>query len=392
MQVRLELIRSIGLHDQVDVVDVDAARGDICGDEHLRLALREALDVARALGLVQVAVQRDRAQPRVVELLGEHLGVGAGAGEHERLAVAIDELLEDLGLAAVLDHDHAVVDRAGLLRLAGDLVDGGLGEELVDERGDLAVEGRGEQQLLAAVGGQAQDALHRLEEAELAHVVGLVDHAGGDARQVEFALLVQILDPAGRSDHDVDALLQRADLTPLRNAAVDLRREQAHGAGDRLHSAVDLQRQLAGRSQDEGDGCAAELALGALLRAQDALDQRCAERDRLAGAGAASGEHIATVEDRRGRRRLDRERSSRSHLGEHPHDVVAQAEVGEGRLGDLAGVDRLRGELLMHDVDAVLLRTGARRLLLLAVLAPCPLARVLGAAGCVIAAVGAGTG
>ena len=66
------------------------------------------------------------------------------------------------------------------LVFAGDLVHGGLDEELVDERGDLAVERRREQQLLAAVGGVAQDALHRLEEAELAHVVGLVEHGDAD--------------------------------------------------------------------------------------------------------------------------------------------------------------------------------------------------------------------
>ena len=115
----------------------------------------------------------------VVELLGEHLGVGAGAGEDEGLALAVDELVEDLGLVAVLDHEDAVVDRARVLVFTGDLVHGRVDEELVDERCDLAVERRREQQLLAAVRRVAEDALHGLEEAELAHVVGLVDH--GDA-------------------------------------------------------------------------------------------------------------------------------------------------------------------------------------------------------------------
>jgi hypothetical protein len=53
---------------------------------------REPLEVARALGLVQVAVEGDRVDAGIVELLGEHLGVGAGAGEDEGLAVAVDEV------------------------------------------------------------------------------------------------------------------------------------------------------------------------------------------------------------------------------------------------------------------------------------------------------------
>jgi hypothetical protein len=41
-----------------------------------------------------------------------------------------------------------VVDRAGVLVFAGHLVDGRVDEELVDERRDLAVERRREQELL----------------------------------------------------------------------------------------------------------------------------------------------------------------------------------------------------------------------------------------------------
>ena len=58
--------------------------------------------------------------------------------------------VEDLGLVALVDDEHAVLDRARVLVLAGDLVDGRVDEELVDERRDLTVERGREQQLLAA--------------------------------------------------------------------------------------------------------------------------------------------------------------------------------------------------------------------------------------------------
>src|SRR5690606_19537550 len=40
VQVRLVLVRRVGLHDEVDVVDVDAARGDVGRDEHADAARR----------------------------------------------------------------------------------------------------------------------------------------------------------------------------------------------------------------------------------------------------------------------------------------------------------------------------------------------------------------
>ncbi len=125
MQIRLELVGGIRLHDEVDVVDVDAARGDIRRDENPHAPGCQALQVARALGLVEVAMQRDGGNARVIELLREHLGVGTRAGEDERLALAVHELAEDLGLVAVVDEEDAVVDRRRLLRLARDLVTAG---------------------------------------------------------------------------------------------------------------------------------------------------------------------------------------------------------------------------------------------------------------------------
>ena len=63
------------------------------------------------------------------------------------------------------------------LVFAGDLVHGRVDEELVDERGDALVEGRREEQLCCPSAAVcADDALHGLEEAEVAHVVGLVEH------------------------------------------------------------------------------------------------------------------------------------------------------------------------------------------------------------------------
>ena len=180
------------------------------------------------------------------------------------------------------------------------------------------------------------------------------------SREVELALLDEVLDAAGGADDDVDALLERADLAALRHAAVDLRGEEADAAGDRLDRAVDLQRELARRGEDERLRRAAELAALAGLRAQHALDERCAERDGLARAGAAAGEHVLALEDRRDRRGLDRERRS-PRRGRRARGRCCRRARGRrrSRPATFVGLDRLGLQALVHDVDVLLLRRGA---------------------------------
>ncbi len=195
-----------------------------------------------------------------------------------------------------------------------------------------------------------EDALHGLEESEVAHVVGLVEHRDGDLAEVELALLDEVLDAARRSDDDVDAALQRADLAVLRNSAVDLRGEQADAAGDGLHRAVDLQGELAGRSEDEGARLASHLAVLAAVVLHQALDERGTEGDGLAGAGLAASEHVAAGEHIRDGRGLDRERRLGAEGGELANDVAAETEVGEGHALDILGLDGVGLEALEHDV------------------------------------------
>ena len=102
VQVRLVLHRRVDVHDQLDVVDVHAASGDIGRDENACGARRERGEVAVALRLGEVAVQVDRRDAGRGELLGELLGVVLGAHEQDAAAGArrerVDELLLRLGV------------------------------------------------------------------------------------------------------------------------------------------------------------------------------------------------------------------------------------------------------------------------------------------------------
>ena len=69
------------------------------------------------------------------------------------------------------------------------------------------------------------------EEAEVEHLVGLVEHHLGDVREVEEALVVEVDESAGRADDDLGAGLQLLDLTLVGLAAVD--RDDAWSTGSR---------------------------------------------------------------------------------------------------------------------------------------------------------------
>ena len=192
-------------------------------------------------------------------------------------------------------------------------------------------------------------------------MVGLVEHDDLDLAEVEAPLLDEVFDAARGADDDVDAALQGSDLAALGHTAVDLRREETHTARDGLHGAVDLQRELAGRREDERARGAAHLTVLAAAVLHEALDERGSEGDGLARARAAAAEHIFAREHVGNRRRLDRERRNRTEVFEGAGDVVAETEIAERDALDIFRDDGVGTQALKHDVvDLAGLRVAAR--------------------------------
>ena len=126
----------------------------------------------------------------------------------------------------------------------------------------------------------------------------------------------------GRGHDDVDAALEHLELVDDRLAAVDGQHLGVELAAVLVDGLGDLDGQLAGGHEHEGDG----LGLGA---GHDALEDRQREGRRLAGAGGGLAEQVAAGEDRRDRLGLDRRRLLVAEGGEGAEELGAQAEVGE---------------------------------------------------------------
>ena len=74
MHVILRLRRKIEIHDMRDPLDVDAARGDVRGDENAHRSALEGFECGQPLVLTPIGVKGGRADPRLRELAGDLVG------------------------------------------------------------------------------------------------------------------------------------------------------------------------------------------------------------------------------------------------------------------------------------------------------------------------------
>ena len=164
------------------------------------------------------------------------------------------------------------------------------------------------------------------QEAEVEHLVRLVEHQRVDVGEVERAAVGEVDQPARRTDDDVDAGLERVELRVVADAAVDGEDAEAAVGAGQCEVAGDLERELAGRGDDQRLRLALRhLAVVGVLGRDRALEDRDAERQRLAGAGAGLPDQVGAQEGDRQGHLLDRERRGDAgafegvtDLGEHP--------------------------------------------------------------------------
>ena len=167
--------RRVEVDDAADVVDVDAAGGDVGGDQGPDRAGGELLQRPLALGLRAVAVDGDGRHAGRAELAGDPVGAVLGAAEHDGRLVAGDDISGQRRRARRVGLPEQVADLAGIALLVGHLVAAGLVLVAADDAVDVTVERGREQQRLALGRGQVEQALDRGQEAHVGHAVGLVE-------------------------------------------------------------------------------------------------------------------------------------------------------------------------------------------------------------------------
>ncbi len=309
-----------------DVVDVDAAGGDVGCDHDVLLARLERRHRALALLLTHVAVHAARAETAVAQLIDEPLRRTFRASEDDRLAstARLQDAADDLVLVERVCAVDDVLDvrlRESLIRIRRADVDRRR-HESASQRQDGARHRRAEQLRVALGRHHLEDLLDVGQEAEIEHLVRLVEHDFGGVRQVQKALVREVDEATRRADDDLCAGLELVDLPLVRLAAVD--RDDARGPvrGEHVHVFVHLHRELAGRDDDEG------LHTGLRVLAET-LHDGDAEAESLAGARLGLADHVLAWERERDRLLLNREGILDALGGQGIEDVLIDVEICE---------------------------------------------------------------
>ncbi len=308
MHVVFRHVGQVEVHDVRQLDDVQAARGDVGRHQHLQAAGLELGQRARASVLALVAVDRQRRDAVLRQLLGQPVRAVLGARKHQHLepVVLAHQVRQQLALARLVDRQHALADRVGRRVAARDFDQRRLVQQAVGQCLDLVGERRREQQVLALRRQQLQHATNVVDEAHVEHAIGLVEHQYLHARQVDRALAGVVEQAARGRDQDVHPATQAVDLRVDVDAAEhDGRRDlQVLRVGD--DAFLDLRRELARRREDQhADRARASCGRLARRRRRQALQDRQHEAGGLSGAGLRAGEQVTAGQHGRNGFRLD---------------------------------------------------------------------------------------
>ncbi len=248
---------------------------------------------------------------------------------------------------------HALPDLLGRADFGRDLDALRIAEEALRELADLGRHGGREQQRLAVRGQFGDDPADVADEAEIEHPVRLVEHEMRHLVELQVLRAHQVADTAGRADDDVRAAAHALLLRTAADAAEDDAGSEPQMGAELPERGLDLERELAGRGQDQGAG-GERAGLG--RRGGEALQQRQAERAGLAGAGLGDAEQVASLQQHRNAAGLDRGRGGEVLRRQGAQDRLGEAEGGEGLrchsdvvVSGARGPDRCREMSVRHE-------------------------------------------
>ncbi len=322
-----------------DVLDVDAPGGDVGRDEDVDLAGAERAQRLLTGPLAQVAVDGRRREATLDEIVGDlrRRALGAAEDDGQAPALRLEDAREHLDLVhrvrAVGELGDGLDGRAVALALLGHRADvRRLAHVATRERDDRPGHRCREEHRLARRRREGEDLLDVRQEAEVEHLVGLVEDEGLNRGEVEVPLLRQVDEASGCPDDDFDPSLEGLDLRLVGAAAVDGQHADAATTTGLLEVAGDLDGQLPGGGDGEGLRPTGVADRGELrvVRRDDPVEHRHTEAERLTGSGLGLTDDVVPAQGDRQGHRLDGEGGMDAGVGERVDNVLVDAEIGEG--------------------------------------------------------------
>src|SRR5579863_2773073 len=177
-------IGKVVVDDVGDVLDVDAASGDVGGNEHAILPALETSEGRSPLRLRAVAMNHGGVDALTVQILGDALRAALGARENEAAAAfAFEQVEEHVGFAVFGDFEGLEANTFRGFRSRTKREANGIFCVVAHELRHGAFHRGGEAQSLALPRQHADNAAYGWEEAHVEHAIGFVENKRFDASQ-----------------------------------------------------------------------------------------------------------------------------------------------------------------------------------------------------------------
>ena len=248
--------REVGMDDQGEFRQVDAAGGDVGGDADAGAAIAQVLQRTGALGLGHFAGEGDGGEAALHQIAVQAGDGGAGGAEHHGQGRVLQPEGIDHGALDIMRGDDCglVGDVTMRLALGADLDALGVALVAFGQLRDGLGDGGGEEQGAALGRHGVEDGFQLIAEAEVEHFVRLVEHHDFEALGVEVAALDMVAQAAGGADDDVHALVEGTALHHRVHAA-DAGGDAAAGLGvEPGQLGLHLKGEFAGGGDDQGQG------------------------------------------------------------------------------------------------------------------------------------------
>ncbi len=257
-------VRQLEVHYLRQLVDIEATGRDVGRHHHAHAAVLEAGQCTGTGTLALVAVNGGGTDAVFFKPLGNAVGdmLGTGKDQHLLPVVAGDQVAQQGNLVGLVARVHQLLDTLGGAVARGDFNDCRVVQQASGQLANFISEGGGEEQVLALLRQQGQDAADVADKAHVEHAIRFVQHQDLHLVKLDGILVVEI-DQTARTGH------QHVQTTASRHhLRVDAHATKYHVAaqGQMLavvaHALAHLGGQLARRGQyQRTDAVRRDLAL-----------------------------------------------------------------------------------------------------------------------------------
>ena len=295
------VLEGIGIAGELDMDDererrqINATRGNISRDADSRAFVAEGLQRGIAFVLAMLARQRDGVKPALDQAGVEVANIVArGAEQHCGLSFVKAQQIDDRIFDVRRRDGDGLIGDVAMPAIRADGRDAqGILLIALGQRNDGLGHGRREHERAAFGRTGVEDILEVFAETHVEHFVGFIEDGDTQGAQIERATIEVIAQAARRADDDMRALRQRFAFLRSVHAA-DAGRDARTGLPikpDQL--AADLQREFAGRGNDERLRLADEADLAIVAKQ---LPGHCeSERNGLARSGLRRDDQVAVM-------------------------------------------------------------------------------------------------